>query len=58
MWNLFRPNLITMPTRQKKAFGERDMCLSFISSALVSAQWDLLSEIREEAADSPSRHLL
>ena len=58
MWNLFRLTLITMPTREMKAFRERDICLSFINPALVSAQWELMSETREDGADSLSRHLL
>ena len=47
-----------MPTREKKALRERDICLSFVNLSLVSAQWELMSEIREDGADSLLRHLL
>jgi len=32
----------------KKTLSERDICSKFITPALVAAQWDLMSQIREE----------
>lgn len=45
-----------MPTREKKAFRERDICLRFVSPALLSAQWELMRQIHEEGAGPLSRH--
>jgi len=37
-----------MPALNKKSLSERDICSKFITPALVSAKWDLMSQIREE----------
>jgi type I site-specific restriction endonuclease len=39
----------------KKALSERDICTKFITPALVSAQWDLMSQIREEVSFTKGR---
>ena len=41
--DLFGTNLITMPTLDKKALSECDICSKFITLALVSAKWDLMN---------------
>jgi type I restriction enzyme, R subunit len=46
---------MTMPTLDKKALSERDICSKFITPALVSAQWDLMSQIREEVSFTKGR---
>lgn len=48
-------NLITMPTLDKKALSERDICSKFITPALVSAQWDLMNQVREEVSFTKGR---
>ena len=44
-----------MPTLDKKALSERDVCSKFITPALVSAKWDLMSQIREEVSFTKGR---
>jgi type I restriction enzyme R subunit len=44
-----------MPTLDKKALSERDICTKFITPALVSAKWDLMSQIREEVSFTKGR---
>ncbi|MGO8931323.1 MAG: EcoAI/FtnUII family type I restriction enzme subunit R [Limisphaerales bacterium] len=39
----------------KKALSERDICSKFITPALVSAKWDLMSQIREEVSFTKGR---
>jgi type I restriction enzyme R subunit len=39
---------MNMPTLDKKAHNERDICSEFITPALVSTNWDLMSQIRQE----------
>ena len=34
----------------KRDLSERDICSKFITPALVSAKWDLMSQIREEVS--------
>ena len=46
---------MTMPTLDKKALSERDICSKFITPALVSAKWDLMSQIREEVSFTKGR---
>lgn len=42
----------------KKAFSERDICSKFITPALVKADWDLMSQIREEVSFIKGRILV
>jgi type I restriction enzyme R subunit len=44
-----------MPTLDKKALSERDICSKFITPALVSANWDLMGQIREEVSFTKGR---
>jgi type I restriction enzyme, R subunit len=44
-----------MPVLNKKGLSERDICSKFITPALVSAQWDLMSQIREEVSFTKGR---
>jgi hypothetical protein len=44
-----------MPTLDKKALSERDICSKFITPALVAAKWDLMSQIREEVSFTKGR---
>jgi type I restriction enzyme R subunit len=44
-----------MPTLDKKALRERDICSKFITPALVSANWDLMGQIREEVSFTKGR---
>ena len=46
---------LTMPMLDKKALSERDICSKFITPALVSAKWDLMSQIREEVSFTKGR---
>ena len=46
---------MTIPTLDKKALSERDICTKFITPAPVSAQWDLMSQIREEVSFTKGR---
>ncbi len=39
----------------KKALSERDICTKYITPALVSAKWDLMSQIREEVSFTKGR---
>jgi type I restriction enzyme, R subunit len=39
----------------KKDLSERDICSKFITPALVSANWDLMSQIREEVSFTKGR---
>jgi type I restriction enzyme, R subunit len=39
----------------KKALSERDICSKFITPALVSAKWDMVSRIREEVSFTKGR---
>jgi type I restriction enzyme, R subunit len=44
-----------MPTLDKKALSECDICSKFITPALVSANWDLMGQIREEVSFTKGR---
>src|SRR6266446_6080593 len=44
-----------MPTLDKKSLSERDICSKFITPALVSARWDLMTQIREEVSFTKGR---
>ena len=44
-----------MPALNKKSLSERDICSKFITPALVSAKWDLMSQIREEVSFTKGR---
>ena len=44
-----------MPTLDKKALSERDICSKFITPALVTAKWDLMTQIREEVSFTKGR---
>lgn len=39
----------------KKKLSERDICSKYITPALISAGWDLLSQIREEVSFTKGR---
>lgn len=39
----------------KRALSERDICSKFITPALVSAKWDLMTQIREEVSFTKGR---
>jgi len=39
----------------KKELSERDICSKFITPALVSAEWDLMTQIREEVSFTKGR---
>ncbi|HSU56675.1 MAG TPA: DEAD/DEAH box helicase family protein [Candidatus Dormibacteraeota bacterium] len=39
----------------KKSLSERDICSKFITAALLSAKWDLMSQIREEVSFTKGR---
>jgi type I restriction enzyme, R subunit len=39
----------------KKALSERGICSKFITPALVAANWDLMTQIREEVSFTKSR---
>jgi type I restriction enzyme R subunit len=42
----------------KKVLSERDICSKFITPALVKADWDLMSQIREEVSFTKGRVLV
>jgi hypothetical protein len=42
----------------KRSLSERDICSKFITPALVSAKWDLMSQIGEEISFAKGRGLL
>jgi len=44
-----------MPTLDKRALSERDICSKFITPALISANGDLMSGIREEVSFTKGR---
>ena len=44
-----------MPTLDKKDLSERDICSKFITPALVTANWDLMNQIREEVSFTKGR---
>ena len=39
----------------KSTLSERDICTKFITPALVAAEWDLLTQIREEVSFTKGR---
>lgn len=44
-----------MPVPNKKSLSERDICTQFITPALVTAGWDLQSQVREEVSFTKGR---
>lgn len=44
-----------MPDIDKKSLSERDICTKFLTPALCSAQWDIMSQIREEVSFTKGR---
>lgn len=44
-----------MPDPAKQEFSERDICSKFITPALTAAQWDSMSQIREEVSFTKGR---
>ena len=47
-----------MPTFDKKSLSERDICTKYITPALQSAGWDLMSQLREEVTFTQGRVLV
>ena len=44
-----------MPTANKQALSERDICTKFITPAIKQAGWDLHSQVREEVSFTKGR---
>jgi len=42
----------------KKSLSERDICTKFITPAIISAGWDLHTQIREELSFTKGREPL
>ena len=44
-----------MPDAFKKSLSERDICTKFITPALVAANWDIMTQVREEVSFTKGR---
>src|ERR1051326_9183481 len=44
-----------MPDPDKKSLSERDICTKFITPAITAAQWDAMTQLREEVYFSKGR---